>query len=120
MQIVLYVAAFFPVVKQKIVGALVPIITVIVLFAATPQVDIQSQKMLPNKPSFSAEATIAIDDESIADVYFQYLEDGMISVHAHAYGTTTITVVVGGETVQYTLEVYNEGGVAQFGITPAG
>lgn len=119
-QIVLYIAAFFPDMKQKIVGALVPIITVIVLFAVTPQVDIQSLERLPDGPSFSAEATITIDDDSIAEVNLQYPENGMIAVHAHAYGTATITVVDGEVTVQYTIEVYNESGIARFSITPVG
>lgn len=44
----------------------------------------------------------------------------MIFIHAQTFGTATITVVDGEETVQYTLEIYNEDGAAQIRITPVG
>ena len=118
LQIVLYAVVFFPGAKQRIVGALVPILTVAVLFAVTSQVNIQGLERLPGGPSFSAEATVTVEDESIAEARLQYPEEGMISVHAHAYGTTTVTVVDGEKTVQYTLEVYRDGKVNRIRITP--
>lgn len=102
-------------------GALVPIITVIlliVILGGTSEVDLGLLQTLPDDPSFSAEATITIDDDAIASVDLRYPEDGMIFVHAQAYGTAMITVTDGDETVQYTLEVYKEKGAAQIKITP--
>lgn len=44
----------------------------------------------------------------------------MVYIHAQAYGTATITVIDGGETYQYTLEIYKEDEDAHMRITPAG
>lgn len=122
MQIVLYILAFFPDIKQKIVGILIPIITVVVLIVIIPQVDLADIQTLPGDPSFSEEAVIAIDDESIAEIEFYIYgpESGVVSIHAHAYGTATVTVTDGEETTRYTLEVYKDGQSAGICITPVG
>lgn len=121
MQIVLYIMVFFPDIKQKIVGILVPLITVIAVLLITPrQTDQQMTYYLPNDSSFSPEATIAIDDRSIADVQLLIPEEGFIYINMHTYGTATLTVTDGGAERQYMLELYEDNGDAQMKITSIG
>ena len=80
-------------------------------------VDVRS----PNPSAFSADAAITIDDESLADInFYSAPENGTVFIHAHKYGTADITVIDGGDAVQYTLEIYKEEGADQIRITPAG
>ena len=120
LQIILYILAFFPDIKQKIVGFLIPVIAVIVILLIPQQVDVGYAQTLPDAPSFSAEAEITIDNDSIANVIFMDSETGTILIHAKGYGKTTITVTDGDETFQYSLEIYNEEGTVQTIITPIG
>lgn len=120
MQLILYMLAFFPDSKQKLAGILIPIISVIALLSVKPSAEMGSTQTLPDAPAFSDEATISIDDESIANAFFSSPGDGVIFLSAHEYGTATITVVDGEETVQYTLEIYYEDGAPQTRITPVG
>lgn len=123
LQLILYVLVFFPDMKQKLVGILMPVIAVIavtIFSATTQQVELGLTIALPDAPSFSEEATITLDDDSFASVTFWDMEGGIVFIHAQAYGTATITVTDGDETYQYTLDIYNEKGSAQTTITPLG
>lgn len=120
-QIAAYIIAFFPDRKQKLAGIAIPVITVIaatVISMSASQIETGLTKILPGEPSFSAEATIESDDASIANVDFVSREDGLVFIRAHAYGTATLTVVDGEETLQYTLEIYNEDRAPQMRLTP--
>ena len=122
-QIILYILVFFPDIRQKLVGGCVPVLAVIVIVAVsggTSRIEMGYTSILPDEPSFSTEAVITIDDDSIASVDFLDLESGTIFIRTQKYGTATITVADGGELYQYTLAIYRENGDAQVMITPAG
>ena len=118
LQIALCILAFFPDIKQKLVGILIPIIIVIVILMIPQQIDAGSTETLSDATSFSEEAEITVDDDSIANVSFWDYEDGVIFIQAKGYGTTTITVTDGDKTFQYSLEIYNEEGAVQTRVTP--
>lgn len=120
-QIILYLIVFFPDIKKKLVEILITVITVVVVIVvsmSTSRIEMGLTKILPGDPSFSAEATIESDDESIASVVFGSSEDGSIFIRAHAYGTVTLTVTDGEETARYLLEIYKEDRSPQMRITP--
>ena len=123
LQIVLYILVFFPDIRQKLVGICVPVLAVIIIIVVsggTSRIEMGYTSTLPDNPSLSAEAMISIDDTSVASVDFWDPEGGVIFVRTQTYGTATITVTDGGETYQYTLEIYREDGNAQVMITPVG
>lgn len=118
MQIIVYILAFFPDIRQKLVGLLIPIAAVAVIILFPQQLEYGSTSKLPDAPPFSEEAEITAEDSSIATVEFWDLEEGLIFIRATGYGTTTITVTDGGETFKYSLEIYDEDGAVQTRITP--
>lgn len=121
LQIVLYILVFFPDIKQKLAGACVPVLAVIILMVLSDpsKIEMGFTKILPDEPSFSAEAVITIDDGSVANVDFWDPESGSVFIRTQTYGTATITVTDGGETYRYTLSIYKEDGDPQITLTPA-
>ena len=93
LQIVLYIIAFFPDVKQKLVGIGVPVITAIILAIVSgggSRIEMGLSQALPGEPSFSEEAVITIDDESVASIKYRSPEDGSIFRRKHLYSYADI------------------------------
>ena len=119
LQILLYVYVFFPKKSQKAVGLALPIIMVIMMTILSPQVAFEGYETLPNEPSFSSEATLSVEDASIAEVEFEQAEEGRIHIDAHKYGETTITVSDKGKDYRYTINIYDDNGVDRARLSPA-
>ncbi len=120
LQIVLYVIVFFPDLRQKIVGVLIPLLAIVFFAVLTPQVDLTSIEPLPGEPSFSAAATVSVEDASIAEVQLNAPEEGVVYLYAHKYGVTELTVTDAGTDYRYSVEVYDENGVDRIRIMPLG
>ena len=118
LQIVLYVITFFPDIKQKIVGILIPVAVIAVLSVTAPKTDITVIEQLPGSPSFSEEAVLSVEDASFANIQIHSNKDGMLYIKANGYGTTLITITDGGEEYSYTLEIYKKDGITRTRITP--
>lgn len=118
LQIVLYVFTFFPDVKQKIVGMLIPVIVIVVLSVVSPKVDVTVMEQLPGSPSFTEEAELSVEDGSFANIQIHSNKDGILYIRARGYGSTAITVTDGGKEYRYTLEIFNENGITRTRITP--
>ena len=119
LQILLYVYVFFPKKSQKAVGLALPIIMVVVMMIFSPQVAFEGYETLPDEPSFSSEATLSVEDASIAEVEFEHAEEGRIHIDAHKYGETTITVSDKGKDYRYTINIYDDNGVDRARLSPA-
>lgn len=117
-QIVLYVCVFFPKIAQKAVGIALPSIMIIVMLIVSPQVAFEAHDSLPDEPSFSAAATLLVEDDSIAEVEFEQPEDGRICITAHKYGETLITISDNGKEYKYLITVYDDNGVDRERIEP--
>lgn len=118
LQIVLYVLVFFPDVRQKLVGFAIPVIVIVVFALITPRICLAGTEPLPGDPTFSEDATVTVDDRSIADMQIHSPEQGIVYVNAHDLGTTGFTVRDGDAEYRYSLEIYRENGVVQTRITP--
>lgn len=111
MQIVLYVLAFFPDIKQKIVGILISAAAVAVCVIMAEQVNIDGAVFLPDDRVISDEAVIVMDDDSIADISIKDTgENSMIRIRASKYGTSDFTVRDGENEYHYTVKVYEDNG----------
>ena len=119
MQIALYVVVFFPKMLQKLVGVLIPIIVIVVLAFSMPRVELQLTEPLPGDPSFSEEATVTVQDSSICQAQLHSAEEGIVYIYAHQYGETELRITDGGKETRYSVEVYNDQGIARVRITPA-
>lgn len=117
-QILLYVCVFFPKTPQKLVGLAIPAVTAAVLMLQAPQTALSVYDTLPDEPALSDAATLSVEDESIAEVSFTDAESARIYIEVHDCGTTVITVQDGDSERQYTLEVYDDGGVWRTNLTP--
>ncbi|MBP7185387.1 MAG: hypothetical protein KBA55_01195 [Ruminococcus sp.] len=119
MQIVFYVLAFFPDIKQKTVGILISVAAVAVYVFMTKQVNIDGAVFLPDDRIISDAAVIVMDDDSIADISIEGTgENSMIRVRASKYGTSDFTVRDGENEYRYTVKVYEDnGGHSQIEIT---
>ena len=116
LQIVLYVLLFTENKWQKIVGFLIPIITIIILLIAIPKVDTTVTTDLPGDMTFSENATLTILDSSFVDVQLVDPVEGIIEAYAHDYGETTITITDGDKEYTYTLTVYDDDGTDKIDI----
>lgn len=110
-QIVLYTCVFFPKLSQKAVGLAIAAVTIIVMLIFSPKVTLEVYDTLPDEPSFSAQATLSVDDASIAEVEFVQAEEGRIHVNAHKYGETFITVTDQEKSFRYKITIYDDNGV---------
>lgn len=108
LQILLYVAAFFPDRRQKLVGLLIPAAAAAVFFFVTPQVDLTVIEPLPGEPAFSETASITAEDGSIVNAQFHDAEAGVVYLHAQKYGSTTLVIRDEGTESRYALEVYRD------------
>ena len=117
LQIALYVVVFLPDIKQRLIGILIPVIAVIAIASASPQVNLTQVQYLPNEASFSSDATIFVNDKSIADIYINSPEEGAVYVYAHKYGRTDFAITDSGREYSYTLEVYDDNGNDQIKIS---
>ncbi len=117
MQIALYVFVFFPKTPQRLVGVLIPVIVIVVLAFVTPQVDLQLTEPLPGDPTFSEEATVEVDDESVCQAQLHSPEEGIIYLYAHKYGETELRITDGESRTRYCVEVYDDHGTARVRIT---
>ena len=117
-QILLYIIVFFPKPLQKVVGALVPVITVILLLPRFARLSLEVTDNLPDEPRFSASAEIVAEDGGIANAQFIDPETARVYLHVSRYGSTDLVVTDGGEEYRYLLEVYDDGGVARIRMTP--
>ena len=117
LQIILYVLAFLPDLWKKAVGIAVPVIAVIVVALAVPQVDLTTIEPLPGDPSFSEEATITVEDASVANVQLHAPEEGIVYIPAQKHGSTDVVVTDGGNEFRYNVEIYRDHGVDRTRIT---
>ena len=117
-QVLIYLYAFTSDKWQKLVGFLVPLAIVIVMLLVTPRVDIGMIDTLPDEPSFSSQATVTVEDASVADVSLTIPEEGRVQINAHKYGTTAVTIKDGDQEMRYSIEVYKDDGVGRISITP--
>ena len=109
LQIVLYVIAFFPDIKKKLVGILIPLIIVVVFTVTTPQVDVNGTVFLPDDLILSDSAVVVTEDDPAAAVTIESTgEDSMIRVHASQFGATDFTIRDGEAEYLYTAEVYED------------
>lgn len=119
LQIVLYIAAFFPDIRKKLVGVLIPIIVIAVMAFITPQTDINGTVFLPDDPVLTDSAVVITGDNPAADITVAATgENSMIHVHAKDYGTMDFSIKDEVNEYRYMLEVYEDiSGHAQIRIT---
>jgi hypothetical protein len=118
--IILYMAAFFPDLRSKLLGIAVTIAVCVFMFIRTPQVNVQTTQPLPETPAISEDASVTTENAEIARPQV-WSEDGTsyAYIFSQKYGTTVITVTDGSNVYRYNVRVYNEGGTAMIEITKA-
>ena len=119
LQIALYVLAFFPEGKKKLIGFAVPVAAAVVMALAVPQIDIMSTQFLPDDPVFTEEAVVKAEEGAFADVSLAGTgDDSRVMIRATSYGSMDFSVLDGDAEYQYTLTVYeDESGHTQILIT---
>lgn len=118
-QIILYLLAFCPDIKQKAAGIAVALAVTAFFFIRTPRLSLDLSTDLPDTPVLSEEATVATGDTEIAAVQIIGPEEGRIYIHVQKYGTTEMTITDGDKEYSYTVTVYNDKGIARVQIDPA-
>ena len=119
-QILLYLYTFTEKISQKIIGALAPIMLVVVMMLLPKNAEFFSSQFLPDNPALTENAAVTVEDTGIAEITVSGTgEDSTIQIHAHAYGTTSFTINDGGKEYQYDIRIYeDELGTSQIDITP--
>ncbi len=119
-QILLYLYTFTEKISQKIIGALAPIMLVVVMMLLPKNAEFFSSQFLPDNPALTENAAVTVEDTGIAEITVSGAGEGStIQIHAHAYGTTSFTINDGGKEYQYDIRIYeDELGTSQIDITP--
>lgn len=118
LQIALYIMAFFPDFRKKIVGVAVPILAAAVLAFATQEVDVNTAVYLPNSKVLTESAVVQESDSSIHIAIERTGEDSMVRVQASSFGGTEFTIQDGEAVYRYAVDVYeDDGGHTQIRIT---
>ncbi|MBR5642035.1 MAG: hypothetical protein IKW92_07905 [Firmicutes bacterium] len=119
LQIVLYVLAFFPEGRKKLIGFAIPVAAAIIMVLAVPQVDMHATNFLPDDPVLTDEAVVEAEEGGIAEISITETgESSMIMIHAKQYGTMDFAIRDGDKVYLYTIEIYeDEGGHSQVLIT---
>ena len=120
-QALIYLYAFTSNLRQKALGFIVPVTTVLTVFLMTPRFDINATYFLPDNPILVENAVIRVEDAVIAEVSIAETgENSMIHIHSNHYGVTSMTIQDGEKEFRYTLEIYEDNqGIPQIDITPA-
>ena len=118
-QVLIYLYAFTSNLRQKLLGFIVPVTTVLTVFLMTPRFDINATYFLPDNPILTDAAVVTVEDAAIAEVSIAETgENSMIHIHSTRYGVTSMTIQDGEKEFRYTLEIYEDAqGVPQIGIT---
>ena len=119
-QVLIYLYAFTSNLRQKALGFIVPVTTVLTVFLMTPRFDINATYFLPDNPILTDAAVVTVEDAAIAEVSIAETgEDSMIHIHSNRYGITSITIQDGEQEFRYTLKIYEDNqGIPQIDITP--
>ena len=119
LQIICYIIAFLPDLKTRLVGFVIPFAVTAVLIITSDSVSFTASEILPDDPSFSSEAAISVEDESVVNVQLEDPERGTVYINAQKYGTTDFIITDGENEYVYTIEIYKENGVSAAKITAA-
>ena len=118
--IILYILAFFPDLKTKLLGILVAAAAAAFIYIRTPQVTVQTTQALPDTPALSDDAEVSVEDATIASVQ-TWTEEGTAYayVYSQKYGDTSFTITDGDKSYRFNVRVYNDHGTAKISITKA-
>ena len=109
MQILIYIAVFFPDLRQKAVGILIPAVTVVILVFATPKVNISTAVFLPDGPVIGPDAVITSEEDAFSELSLSMIGDSAaVRVEAQKYGTMDFNVWDGEKQYTYTLTVFED------------
>jgi hypothetical protein len=117
LQIVLYVLGFFPNIKQRIVGLVIPVCAALLVVLITPKVDISITEPLPDGITFSQDAVIETGGTQIANIQLADPETGTVYIRAQDYGNVTFYINDGGTRYTYDLHIFDDNGVTRTKIT---
>ena len=108
-QVLVYLYTFTEKLSQKLVGAIVPVLTVAVMLLFPKTVDFTVSEFLPDKIVLTENAVVSVDDNSVADISVSGTgEDSTVLIHAHAYGKTSFTIKDGENEYQYSIYIFED------------
>ena len=108
-QVLIYLYTFTDKLSQKLVGVLVPIITVAVMVLSPENVDFSTSQFLPDEPVLTENAVVSVVDTDIAEISVSGTgEDSTVLIHAHAYGATSFTIKDGDDEFKYGIHIYED------------
>ena len=111
LQIILYLIAFLPEWKQKLVIILIIAGTIVILAVDTSSIDVNSSVFLPNDPILTESAVVETEKDSPAEITIENTgEDSMIHIHATKECTTDFTIRDGETEYLYTAKIYEDEG----------
>lgn len=111
LQIILYVIAFFPDVIKKVVGILIPVITVAVFALGRPSVNVDGAVFLPNDRALTDSAVIIMDENPSMSISIDRTgEDSMIRIRATKLGECDFVIKDGDNEYRYTARVFEDDG----------
>ena len=108
-QVLIYIYTFTDKLSQKLVGILVPVITVAVIVLFPKTVDFTVSEVLPDETVLTENAVVSVEDTDIAEITISNTgEDSSVMIHAHAYGTTSFTIKDGDDEFNYSIHIYED------------
>ena len=111
LQIIIYVYRFFPDVKAKYLGYLIPLIGIVFVLLTTTKVQVDNTHFLPDNAVLTEEAyVVESGDEHLSVAVELTGSSSMVRVKADSYGEMDFTIRDGDKDYKYTLVVYEDDG----------
>ena len=113
-QIVLYVWLFFPKGLPQLAGLAIPVVTLAAaLLLQGGALALSFSDNLPDSPAFSEDASVTVEDPSVANIELSDPAQARVWVEVKQYGSTVFTVTDSGREYRYFLRVYEQDGIAR-------
>ncbi|HBB19935.1 MAG TPA: hypothetical protein DCZ62_05790 [Ruminococcus sp.] len=118
-QILVYIAAFFPNIKAKILGIIIAVAAAAAMAIFTQPFDVNGMMFLPDDAVLTENAVVEMEGSSGTEVTIESTgPDSMIRIHSTVIGETDFVIRDGDKEYRYTVKTYeDDGGHSQIEIT---
>ncbi len=116
LQVIVYVHAFMPKLRQKMIGFGIPLMVAAAIIVAGILLPVKALVTVPDRETFSGSATIDVENEKIAEVKFADRESARLEISAKKTGETEFTITDGEDVFTYKVTVTDKSGFKSISV----
>ncbi|MBO7659563.1 MAG: pilus assembly protein N-terminal domain-containing protein [Clostridia bacterium] len=116
LQVIVYVHAFMPKLRQKMIGFGIPLLVAAAIIVLGLILPAKTVVVVPDKAAFSDSATIDVEDDAVADVQFADRTNARVSISGKKAGETEFTITDGEDVFTYKVTVTDKSGFKSISV----